>query len=75
MKLIEALARQLDAKLDWSSSKGTALNLEFSRHWRRSGHAMQARQKVGPGWSSRWKVLLQFAYIAEPQGDVTARPS
>jgi hypothetical protein len=32
MKLIEALARQLDAKLDWSSSKGTALNLEFSRH-------------------------------------------
>ncbi|MBL0405640.1 GAF domain-containing protein [Microvirga aerilata] len=32
MKLIEAFARQLDAKLDWSSSQGTALSLEFSRH-------------------------------------------
>lgn len=31
MKLIEAFARQLDAKLDWSSSQGTALSLEFSR--------------------------------------------
>jgi two-component sensor histidine kinase len=31
MKLIGALARQLDAKLDWSSSQGTALSLEFSR--------------------------------------------
>jgi two-component sensor histidine kinase len=30
MKLVEALARQLDAKLDWSSSQGTALCLEFS---------------------------------------------
>jgi two-component sensor histidine kinase len=32
MKLVEALARQLDAKLDWSSSQGTVLCLEFSRH-------------------------------------------
>lgn len=31
MKLIEALSRQLDAKLDWSSSQGTALSLEFKR--------------------------------------------
>jgi two-component sensor histidine kinase len=31
MKLIEAFARQLDAKLEWSSSPGTALRLEFSR--------------------------------------------
>ena len=31
VKLIEALARQLDAKLDWTSSKGTTLCLEFSR--------------------------------------------
>jgi two-component sensor histidine kinase len=31
MKLIEAFARQLDAKLDWSASQGTALSLEFSR--------------------------------------------
>jgi two-component sensor histidine kinase len=31
MKLIEALARQLDAKLDWSSPQGTALRLEFKR--------------------------------------------
>jgi hypothetical protein len=31
MKLIEAFARQLDARLDWSSSQGTALFLEFSR--------------------------------------------
>jgi two-component sensor histidine kinase len=31
MKLIGALARQLDAKLDWLSSQGTVLCLEFSR--------------------------------------------
>jgi two-component sensor histidine kinase len=31
MKLIEAFARQLDAKLDWSSSQGTTLCLEFRR--------------------------------------------
>jgi two-component sensor histidine kinase len=31
MKLLGALARQLDAKLDWLSSQGTVLCLEFSR--------------------------------------------
>jgi hypothetical protein len=31
MKLIEALARQLDAKLDWSSLQGTVLCLKYSR--------------------------------------------
>jgi two-component sensor histidine kinase len=31
MKLIEAFARQLDARLDWSSSQGTTLCLEFRR--------------------------------------------
>jgi hypothetical protein len=31
MNLIECLARQFNAKLDWSSSQGTALSLEFRR--------------------------------------------
>ncbi|HZH51364.1 MAG TPA: histidine kinase dimerization/phosphoacceptor domain -containing protein [Microvirga sp.] len=31
MRLIEALARQMDAEPDWSSSEGTTLSLEFTR--------------------------------------------